>query len=178
MHIFKVHLLIITSIILTGCASIPEVIQGEFSTLTPVSSKVSYTLNQNVRWSGYIVQTINKKDKTCFEVVETETYKDLRPKRVIPKNGGRFIACKDGFLESTAFDKRLVTITGSLVAYTEKNIGEYNYEYPVIKTDRIYIWRPNPRLSSHVGINHSLFFHHRITHFSCRHTSMNGYCYP
>jgi len=177
MPIFKAHLLIIASIILTGCVTIPEVIRGDFSTLTPVSSKTTHSLNQKVRWSGYIVQTINKKDKTCFEVVETETYKDLRPKRIIPKNGGRYIACKDGFLEPTAFDRRLVTITGTVVAYTDKNIGEFNYEYPVIKTDRIYIWRPNPRLNN-IGINHSLFFQHRISRFSCRYSSLNGYCYP
>jgi outer membrane lipoprotein len=145
--------------------------------LTPVESKINHSLNQKVRWTGYLVQTINKKDKTCFEIVETETYKDLRPKKIIPKTGGRFIACKNGFLDPTAFDKRLVTITGTLVAYTEKNIGEFNYEYPVIKTDKIYIWRQNPRVHN-LGINHSLFFHHRITHFRCRYSSLNGYCYP
>jgi outer membrane lipoprotein len=177
MHILKVHLLIIISITLTGCVSIPQVLQGEFSNLTPVESKKNHILKQKVRWSGYLVQTINKKDKTCFEIVETETYKDLSPKKIIPTNGGRFIACKDGFLEPTAFNKRLVTITGTLVAYTEQNIGEFNYEYPVVKTDKIYIWRSNQR-SYNRGINHALFFHHQITHFSCRYSSLSGYCYP
>ena len=177
MPIFKTHILIIISITLSGCVSIPQVLQGEFSTLTPNESKKAHILKQKIRWSGYIVQTINKKDKTCFELVETETYKDLRPKKIIPKNGGRFIACKNGFLEPTAFDKRLVTITGTLVAYTEKAIGEFSYEYPVVKTDKIYIWRPNQRIQYH-GINHSLFYHHRITHFSCRYSSLSGYCYP
>lgn len=162
---------------LSGCVTIPEVLQGEFSTISPDQSKKQHIMNEKVRWSGYIIQTVNKKDKTCFEIVETETYKDLRPKKIVPKNGGRFLACKEGFLEPTAFNKRMVTITGSLVAYTEQDIGDFNYEYPIVKTDKIYIWRKNPHYN-YSAFNHSLFMHHRITHFSCRHSIINGYCYP
>ena len=136
MYIKKITLLLIT-LTLSGCISIPQVLQGEFSTISPDTAKKKHIMDQMIRWSGYIVQTVNKKDKTCFEIVETETYKDLRPKKIIPKNGSRFLACKDGFLEPAAFDKRLVTITGSLVAYTEQNIGDFSYEYPIVKTDKI-----------------------------------------
>ena len=156
MRILKPTILAFTAF-LSGCATIPQVLQGEFSTLSPAESKQSHTMNQNIRWSGYIVQTINNKDKTCFEVVETETNKDLSPKRIIPKNGGRFLACKEGFLEPTAFDKRLVTITGKLVAYTEQNIGDFNYEYPVVKTEKVYIWRKNSRFNYN-AFNNNIFF--------------------
>lgn len=164
------------AVLISGCASIPQVLQGEFSTLAPSEAKKDHIMNQNIRWSGYIVQTINNEDKTCFEIVETETYKDLSPKRIIPKNGGRFLACKEGFLEPTAFNKRMVTITGNLVAYTEQNIGDFNYEYPVVKTDKVYIWRNNPRFN-HRSFNNNIFFHHRISRFSCRYSSVTGYCY-
>lgn len=174
MKIFSI--LLIASISLTGCNTVPKIIQGDFAEISPNQSKTNHVLDKNIRWSGYIVQTINQKDKTCFELVETDTYKDLSPKRIIPKNGSRFLACKDGFLEPTAFDKRLVTITGNIVAYTEKQIGEYNYEYPVVKTDKIYIWRNSPR-NNNFFINHHFVFH-RFTNFSCRYSSMRGYCFP
>lgn len=167
--------LAILIIALSGCAIVPKVLEGDFSEISPSDSKKDHVMNLNVRWSGYIVQTINNEDKTCFEIVETETYKDLSPKRIIPKNGGRFLACKDGFLEPTAFDKRMVTITGKLVAYTQQNIGDFNYEYPVVKTNKVYIWRKNPRFNYNSFNNN--FFHHRISRFSCMHSSINGYCY-
>jgi len=177
MKALSIILSITFTLLLSGCNTIPKVIQGEFSTITPAQSKTNHSMNENIRWSGYIVQTINNKDKTCFEIVETETYNNLSPKRIIPKNGGRFMACKDGFLEPTAFDKRLVTITGNIVAYTEQNIGDYQYEYPVIQTDKIYIWRKD-RHYNYSAFNNSYFAHRHISRFSCHYSRIAGYCYP
>lgn len=171
-----ISIFLIAIIALTGCNTIPKVIQGEFSTVTPLQSKTNHVMDEAIRWSGYIVQTINNEDKTCFEIVETETYQDLRPKRVIPKQGSRFLACKDGFLEPHAFNKRLVTITGTLVAFTEQKIGEYNYEYPVVKADLIYIWRKTPRYN-YSSFNTMHFAFHPFSRFSCRYSSLSGYCY-
>ena len=173
----KITSLILSLVIisLSGCMNTPKVLQGEYSDITPAQSKKDHVMNQQVRWSGLIVHTINNKDKTCFEIVQTETSKSARPKKVIAKDGSRFLACKDGFLEPHAFDKRLVTITGNLVAYTEKNIGEYNYEYPVVKTDLLYIWRDRPVMSNYpqsFGFRHA-----RFSRFSCQYTFVPGYCY-
>jgi len=167
-----VVLFIFMTILLSGCVSVPQVLQGEYSTITPVQSKASHDMNQKVRWSGLIIHTINKKDKTCFEIVQTETDKNLRPKRVIPKNGSRFLACKDTFLEPQAFDKRMVTITGNLVAYTKQNIGEYEYEYPVVKTDLIYIWRKQAPVNPVFFSRYATF-----SNFHCTHSFIHGYCY-
>jgi len=176
MNIFKL-ITPLTVLAISGCMTVPKALQGEFSTISPAQAKKQHIMNEAVRWSGYIIQTINRKDKTCFEIVESETYKDLRPKNVIPVNGGRFLACKEGFLEPTAFDKRNVTITGTLVAYTEQDIGEFKYEYPVVKTDKVYIWRKNPRFNNYNRFNNDIFFHHRFIHFNCGFSSILGYCY-
>jgi len=158
---------------LTACVTIPNVLQGDFSNVTPAQTKQKHPMNIPVRWSGYIVNTVNKKDKTCFEVVQTQTYKNLRPKDEIPKNSSRFLACKNGFLEAHAFNKRMVTITGNLVAYTEQKIGEYNYEYPVIKTDLIYIWRKQSPYPRYNYLNTFASF----SPFYCRRSFISGYCY-
>lgn len=166
--------LIVTIIALSGCATTPQVLQGEFVTISPAESKIKHVMNQHVRWSGIIVQTINNKDKTCFEIVETETTKKIRPKKIIAKDGSRFLACKEGFLEPHAFDKRLVTVTGNLIAYTEKNVGEFAYEYPVVKIDLIYIWRDRSQRNYNYNFNYRFL---RIGRFSCRYSYMPGYCY-
>ena len=165
----------ITSLILvslSACVSVPQVLQGEYANITPAAAKIKHDMNLKVRWSGLIIHTINKKDKTCFEIVQTETDESLRPKRIIPKNGSRFLACKEGFLEPQAFDKRMVTITGNLVAYTKQNIGEYEYEYPVVKTDVIYIWRKQAPVNP-------VFFTHYATFstFHCGYSFISNYCY-
>ncbi|VAW39978.1 hypothetical protein MNBD_GAMMA01-346 [hydrothermal vent metagenome] len=166
-------ILVVFVVVLTSCASIPNVLQGEFADITPAKSKVNHVMNINVRWSGYIIQTVNKKDKTCFEIVQTQTNKNLRPVKIIPKNSSRFIACKEGFLEPHAFDKRMVTITGNLVAYTEQSVGEYQYEYPVVKTDLIYIWRKQAPHANYSYFNTFASF----SHFRCGYSFLHGYCY-
>jgi outer membrane lipoprotein len=157
---------------LMGCSSTPKILQGDFSTLTPSQVKSSHLMNKQVRWSGYITQTIHKKDKTCFEIIETESYDSTRPKKILAKEGSRFLACKEGFLEPQAFNKRGVTITGTLVAYTHQKIGEYDYEYPVIKTDIIYIWRKQPPVNYYHFNTFGTF-----SHFHCGHSFISGYCY-
>lgn len=162
-------LIIISVVMLASCATVPGVLQGNYSNLTPASAKTNHELNQNVRWSGYIIQTVNKKDKTCFEIVPTETTSTLRPTTIIPSNSSRFLACKEGFLEPHAFNERMVTITGNLVAYTKQSVGEYEYEYPVVKTDIVYIWRKHPPVRNiHVYTNFS--------RFNCGISFIRGYC--
>jgi outer membrane lipoprotein len=167
----KIILFFSISVYLASCSSIPKVLQGDYSPLTPYQAKQQHITMEAVRWSGQIIQVINDENKTCFVVVSSETDSSLRPKRMIPKNGGRFIACKAEFLEPEAFADKLVTITGTLSQYTTEKVGEYDYEYPVVSTDKIYIW------------SHSRPPHHNFTpiilvnrnHYFCRFNSV-GFC--
>ena len=156
---------------MTGCVSTPEVLRGEFSSITPNQAKTNHEMNHAIRWSGYVVHTINNEDKTCFEIIETETYENLRPKKIIPKDTSRFLACKDGFLEPQAFNKRYVTITGNLVAYTKQKIDEYLYEYLVVQTDKIYIWSHSRPLQN----NFNPIILVNRNHYFCRFNSV-GFC--
>lgn len=167
---YKTLLIFLSAVVLSSCASIPSVLQGEYTDLTPALAKADHVINKKVRWSGYIAQTINKKDKTCFEVVPAETDKYLRPRKIIPKDSSRFLACKEGFLEPHAFNERMVTITGDLIAYTQQNIGEYEYEYPVVKTDVVYIWRKPPPIR-----NVRIFTN--FSRFHCGISYIRGYCF-
>ena len=158
-------------ILLSSCASIPEVLQGEYSVLTPTQAKESHQVNEKVRWSGIIIQTINRKNKTCFEVVESVTDKTLKPVKILPKNNSRFIACKNGFMEPLAFNKRMVTITGKISGYTKQKVGDFDYEYPVIETDIIYIWRKSA-YNTYYPRNFAY-----ITNFSCLSITHHPFCY-
>jgi len=158
-------------ITLSGCVSIPPVLQGDYSSLTPAGSKQQHPMNVPVRWSGLIINTVHREDKTCFEIVQTQTDDSLRPINIIAKDSSRFFSCKAGFMEPHAFNKRLVTITGNLVAYSKQNIGEYEYEYPVVKTDKIYIWRKNVPRYNYFNSYAS------FSPFHCHFSYISGYCF-
>ncbi len=161
-------------IFLSSCSTTPSVLKGEFANISTSMAISQHIMDKPVRWSGLIVKTHNQKTRTCFEVIEMETNKSsLRPKRIIKANNtsSRFLACKDGFMEPIAFNKRLVTITGNIVAYTKQNIGDYETEYPVVKSEIIYIWQKQPR------VNYMAYPSYIPLHFNCYMSLYPGFCY-
>lgn len=118
----KSFLLILLSIIIASCSTIPKVLQGDYSSLTPHQAKQNHIIMEAIRWSGQIIQVINDEDKTCFVIVNSQTDSNLRPKNIIPQKSSRFIACKADFLEPEAFNNRLVTITGTLSKYSIEKV--------------------------------------------------------
>jgi outer membrane lipoprotein len=167
----KLIQLIIISIFVSSCTTIPKVLQGDYSNLTPHQAKQNHIVMETIRWSGQIIQVINDQDKTCFVVINSQTDSSLRPRNIIPQKGSRFIACKAEFLEPEAFNNRLVTITGTLSKYSIEKVGEYNYEYPVVSAEKIYIWsqsRPN-----HINYNPIILVNR--SYYFCRFNSI-GIC--
>jgi len=159
---------------ISACSTTPTVLKGEFSNISASAATSSHVMDKTVRWSGLIIKTHNQKTRTCFEIIEMENNKSsLRPKRIIKSNNtsSRFLACKEGFMEPIAFNKRLVTITGDIVAYTKQNIGDYETEYPVVKSEIIYIWQKQPR------VNYMAYPSYIPLHFNCYMSLFPGFCY-
>jgi outer membrane lipoprotein len=158
----NITILLLISVAVSSCSSIPKVLQGEYSTLSPYEAKQNHIVMEVVRWSGQIIQVINDQDKTCFVVINSQTDSSLRPLKIVPQKGSRFIACKPDFLEPQAFNNKLVTITGTISKYTIEKVGEYNYEYPVVTADKIYIWnqpRSYPtKYAPIILVNRSFYF--------------------
>lgn len=142
----KLVSIFVTTILLVSCVHIPKVLEGQFDEITPTQAAKSQVKTKKVRWSGLVQQVMNDEEKTCLVIINSQTDESLRPIKILPKDGGRFIACKKGFFEPKAFENRLMTITGTITAYTEKNIDELKYIYPVVTTDIIYIWENTRRI--------------------------------
>src|SRR5581483_12094141 len=97
---------------------------------------------RHVRWGGTIAGVENGKAETRVEVVARELDRDGRPQPT-NRSSGRFIARVEGFLDPAAYRKgREVTVAGTVDGSTTRKIGEYNYRYPVVKADTIYLWEP------------------------------------
>jgi outer membrane lipoprotein len=93
-----------------------------------------------VRWGGKIVDVHTEKLFTCFEIVGAPLDSSGRPREVDDSNG-RFLACRDGFYEPEVFKSgRELTISGKIDGYETRKVGDYDYRYPRVAADVVYLW--------------------------------------
>jgi outer membrane lipoprotein len=133
--------ILVLAIALGGCATVPGQLAGEnFSAITPQQAASQNADGQNVRWGGEIIQVEPRADTTCFEVLGRELYDDARPKRR-DANQGRFIACVPGFYDPVEYTKgRDLTVTGSLHGSEKHKVGEFDYTFPHVNANQVYLW--------------------------------------
>ena len=137
----KIATLAVLSLALAGCVSAPKVLQGEFAPLAPVDASASQRLGDLVRWGGSIVSVTPSPDETCFEVLGRDLGDSARPLRDDDTSAGRFLACRAGFYDPAIFAiDREVTVTGRIAAFETRRIGEYDYTYPRLAADVVYLW--------------------------------------
>lgn len=132
---------------LAGCASQPKPLQGAFSAMTPREAAASDATGQPVRWGGRIVQVEPQENRTCFEMISTRLDVYGRPYWATDDTGGRFIACRQGFYDPAVFEKnREVTFTGRVGGYENRRIGGYDYRFPRMEADVVYLWPVRERV--------------------------------
>jgi len=133
---------IVIAAALGGCATVPTPIAGDhFVKITPQEAASQNAGNQQVRWGGEIINVEPRADVTCFEVLSRELYSDARPSNHHDRSDGRFIACSKGFYDPEVFTKgRDLTVTGSLNGTEQHKVGEFNYTFPQVAADQVYLW--------------------------------------
>ena len=125
---------------LGGCASIPKPLQGNFAPLDPVAATQRDATGESVRWGGTLAVVEPLAGQTCFQIVGRPLQDSSRP-TTSDRAEGRFIACRQGFYEPQVFAQgRSVTVTGRVVGYETRRVGEYDYRQPRVAADVIYLW--------------------------------------
>lgn len=138
---------------LTACVSAPKPLQGTFSNITPESAARGQAGGELVRWGGRIVSVEPRSNSSCFEIVAAPLSSRGRPE-VVDQSLGRFIACRAGFYEPEVFQEgREITISGRIEGYETRKVGEYDYSYPRVAADVVYLWPERPD----VIIDHSYY---------------------
>ena len=133
--------------LLAACASHPKPLQGEFAPITPRDAAERDSSGTTVRWGGRIVQVEPRANVTCFEMISTRLTATGRPYWSSDDTNGRFIACRAGFYDPALFtDKREVTFTGRIDGYENRKIGEYDYRFPRLAADVVYLWPVRERV--------------------------------
>ena len=141
--------------ILAGCATVPQPIAGDnFSAVTPQQAVGQNATGQRVRWGGEIIHVEPRAEATCFEVLSRELYADARPSNHRDRSDGRFIACSKGFYDPALYTKgRDLTVTGSLNGTEQHKVGEYNYTFPQVAADQVYLWPERAPIDGYYGPN-------------------------
>ncbi|MEO5624058.1 MAG: Slp family lipoprotein [Dokdonella sp.] len=139
----KPFAIVLFSVALASCASIPTPLQGQFSTAMPRDAG-SAANGEAVRWGGEIIKVEPKADATCFEILARELDASARPTSR-DDNGGRFIACRSGFHDPETFAHgRDVTVIGHVTGTDHGKVGEFDYAYPHVTADAVYLWPERP----------------------------------
>lgn len=132
---------------LAGCATQSTPLRGEFAAIGPREAVDQDSTGAVVRWGGRIVRTEPLADHTCFEVLSTRLDSSGRPVWAADDTRGRFIACRTGFYDPALFtDTREVTFTGRIDGYENRKVGEYDYRFPRIAADVVYLWPVRERV--------------------------------
>jgi len=140
----KAGVLALAAATLSGCVTVPKPLRGTFSPVAPGEASAQAQEGDLVRWGGRIIGVEPTKEQTCFEIVGRALTDAAKPIRNVDTSAGRFLACRAGFYDPAIFTtERDLTITGRLVGYETRRIGEYDYTYPKVAADVIYLWPKN-----------------------------------
>jgi outer membrane lipoprotein len=138
-------LLLATAVLaLSSCATVPAPLQGQFPPVNPRDAAAAS--GQAVRWGGDIIKVEPRADSTCFEVLARELDASARPRAGDRgPSKGRFIACRQGFYDPEEFERgRDITVVGHLSGTEHGKVGEFDYTYPLVQADAIYLWPERP----------------------------------
>lgn len=141
----RIHFLLAFSTLavgLAGCATAPTPLQGSYAPVQPEEAVARGNVGDAVRWGGRIVSVRTEKLHSCFEIVGAPLDGSGRPRKV-DQSTGRFIACRTGFYEPQVFAAgRELTISGRIDGFEQRKIGDYDYRYPRVAADVVYLWPP------------------------------------
>src|SRR5664279_1937626 len=136
----KYAALALVAAMLGACATVPAPLQGQFSPVTPRDAAANGGQGASVRWGGEIINVDPRADQTCFEILARELDATARPVSRDP-SAGRFLACRAGFYDPEEFKRgRDITVIGQLNGSERAKVGEFDYTYPRVAADAVYLW--------------------------------------
>lgn len=145
MSMYKPLILATAVATLAACATVPQPLQGTFTQVNSVAAQQegNGAAGAQVRWGGQIIETKPGPQETCFYVLQRPLDDQARPESASTdgQTQGRFVACRAGFYDPEVFTAgRDITVTGVIQGTMSEKIGEYNYAYPRIEANVVYLW--------------------------------------
>lgn len=137
--------------LLAGCATIPKPLEGTYTDVSTSSAQQGGAGGNRVRWGGEIIKTEPGPQQTCFYLLSRPLDSQARPKTGnTGENLGRFVACRNGFYDPEVFVRgRELTVTGTLHGTVSQKVGDFDYAYPRVEADVVYLWPKRPVISAY-----------------------------
>jgi len=128
--------------LLGGCVTVPQPLQGNYTNITTASAQQGGAGGTIVRWGGEIIKTEPGPQETCFYILSRPLDSQARPTRGNEgENQGRFVACRTGFYDPEVFTRgRELTVTGTVHGTVTQKVGDYDYAYPCVEANVVYLW--------------------------------------
>ena len=138
-------ILALACLLLGACASKPPEaisrVPADNPSLTRVRMDIDTYIGADVRWGGEITRIENKVDSTWVEIVRQPLRDNGRP-IYGGKSDGRFIARFDKFVDPLVYEiGRPLTVVGRIDAKVNREIGEYDYLFPVVAVEGSFLWK-------------------------------------
>jgi outer membrane lipoprotein len=146
MSVHRSLLLVAATALLAACATVPQPLQGTYTDVPLTSAQQGGAGGTRVRWGGEIIQTEPGEQETCFYVLARPLDNQARPKLGdAGASQGRFVACRAGFYDPEVFTRgRELTVAGTLHGIVSKKVGQFDYAYPRVEADVVYLWPKRP----------------------------------
>jgi outer membrane lipoprotein len=143
---YRFLILAVASAALGACATMPQPLQGSYANVTTMAAQQGGAGGAQVRWGGEIIKTEPGPQETCFYILSRPLDNQARPKLgTSGQSQGRFVACHPGFYDPEVFTRgRELTVTGTLHGTVSQKVGEYEYAYPRVEANVVYLWPKRP----------------------------------
>tara|TARA_R110002167_G_scaffold178598_7_gene378365 strand:- start:4841 stop:5446 length:606 start_codon:yes stop_codon:yes gene_type:complete len=142
---YKSICLVLVSLLVTACSTLPEKIQLPEGTnlvsYQDAASQSEQMTGQKARWGGVIAKVDNKAQNTLLEVVYYPLKSYGRP-IAGDESIGRFRVYIQGFMDPMVYKVgRSMTFTGDFTGVEEGLVGEHKYVFPTLQGSGYYLWQ-------------------------------------
>lgn len=143
----KLHIALLLSLAwLTGaCTSKPVLpVPDNNPPVVAVQENVDAYKDKYVTWGGIILDTQPGQNLTEIMILSKRLTSSTRPVEQ-DQSLGRFIAQSKQFLDPALYAKnREITVHGKITGQEKRKVGDYEYNYPIVDVESLYLWPPRP----------------------------------
>lgn len=129
---FRIWLVALGALALSGCVTIPDAIKGSSQMpqqdLAAVMDAPRLYVGQEARFGGKVVSIQNQQGKTRLEIATVPLDSGARPVLGEPSRG-RIYADVNGFLDPVDFRGQLVTVLGTITGAVDGKVGATPYKF-------------------------------------------------
>ena len=135
--------LLLTSVLLTGCVSIPDSVKGRTAApqqdLVQVLRAPQHYVGREGRFGGKVVAVSNEQGTTRLEIAAMPLDSAARPVLGSPTIG-RIFANIHGFVDPVNVSNQMVTVVGKIGEPVKGKIGDADYTYVTLDVTGYQRW--------------------------------------